>query len=851
MHTTSCTTSRSATRARRSVRSVLSAVAMVTAAVLLATVVPPLAPSASAASPVASDVGTLAPGRFPAPSQVPDFVYRFDTRSPAEIVAAEGFNPKGENWNLADHVIGGRGREATSKFVSTAGSEESAVEFMRRTGKLEGYIYKIQPDLFFTNVPISINAALLENPSWYAKWQSRSGGKFARFVRSQNEWASGGPIDIGQIHSADYWVHAKVDDRPPGFVKARPGDPHHWRNPSPEPVAPGWEATLDPYEIKSDTGCVVQSLCDLTPPSEEELSDLHGDRFDGEVDDLDLTLRPEDLEMADGSLLAPLPESIATVDAFAESSMDAAELGRFGDELTGSFRADQAALKTLTADADLLRAVGAKLGRAVDLGSELVPYVGIAATGYALAEDVEAGRWGDASADAIMEGLQVTEAEFPEFTPFLEPLIMATAVVQMIGDFLWSWTHPKPAVSAEQEGEILGAADAADSVLGNSTEVWNKEKTTLAQSYLEQHVTAGMADALAARISADLAIIVAGRDAAYDELCGARHAAELQAGGPTAEIQRHFDESVQSLLLAAHDAQIDRLEQYRERMGPMIDATAAEIWAHDDLGVVRQKFIDETLQPYVRDSTRVVWEAFTGKKESHWYSELGGDWVHDTQVERAAWEANTAWAFVQMDENRRAPSSGYLPDEGHIGRLLSDAVDDRIQAALLDPLPGRARLERAEWWDDSVRIKGAGVPQTAVETQQESGEWLPNRPVLFETGPDGRFADITWVERIVDGKAAVRIGGTVSNAVAPRPSITRVSWDGNSITIEGYGEPGAVVKTTNDPTAGWYDIETGRVRTDSRGHFTVTTERSVGGAAQVALFGRTPGPSLSDMRRPG
>jgi hypothetical protein len=71
-------------------------------------------------------------------------VYRFDTRSPAQIKAGDGFNAKVPNANtdLLDYAA----NNTPSEYISTTYDINSAVDFGNAYYGKNGYLYKIEID---------------------------------------------------------------------------------------------------------------------------------------------------------------------------------------------------------------------------------------------------------------------------------------------------------------------------------------------------------------------------------------------------------------------------------------------------------------------------------------------------------------------------------------------------------------------------------------------------------------------------------------------------------------------------------------------------------------------------------
>ena len=69
------------------------------------------------------------------------YIWRFDTRSPDEIMKIGGFKAWGDNMNVYKHVTGETIDNLTSGYVSTSRYKNAAIEFSQGEG---GYLYKIK-----------------------------------------------------------------------------------------------------------------------------------------------------------------------------------------------------------------------------------------------------------------------------------------------------------------------------------------------------------------------------------------------------------------------------------------------------------------------------------------------------------------------------------------------------------------------------------------------------------------------------------------------------------------------------------------------------------------------------------
>ncbi|ARC57590.1 ADP-ribosylating toxin CARDS [Frondihabitans sp. 762G35] len=456
------------------------------------------------------------------PDAVPGSVWRADTRTP-EALRGKGLEALGDNYNLADHLMNSN-RTRNSGWISTAGDEDTASFFGQFSLKkpnpdvpgsmirADSYtLYEIAPDARFTSMEISMHKAMVEHPEWGDAWEETSKSKFFGDLQAENEWAAKDRIDWSQVKSTQKWSRDPVT----GEWSAEE------RVPSAEFVEPTTRPTLEPHPITEETLCTRRAVCDWSVPDEDALADLHADRFSGDFDDVTFELKLDRLADDEYALLAPFPETSEVIEGIGASSQDFADFEALGADLTEAFGADSRALAAASADLDLLASVGKSAGKVLDYGSELVPYLGIAATGYAIRGDIDDGRWGDLAADGIAEALQTAEVAFPEFIPFLEPLLMADLALEALGDAVWGWLHPKPAISPEHRDELDSMLDGVDAILPNITTSWDAERKSALDTFYAEHVLTAQADLLANKLKSDLAVLRGSYEATQFEL--ARH----------------------------------------------------------------------------------------------------------------------------------------------------------------------------------------------------------------------------------------------------------------------------------------------------------------------------------------
>ncbi|WP_428936448.1 hypothetical protein [Streptomyces sp. ACT015] len=153
-------------------------------------------------------------------------------------------------------------------------------------------------------------------------------------------------------------------------------------------------------------------------------------------------------------------------------------------------------------------------------------------------------------------------------------------------------------------------------------------------------------------------------------------------------------------------------------------------------------------------------------------------------------------------------------------------------------------LVSAVWSNGRVTVAGWAPPGWVLKTTNDPTQgWFDIEGGRVHAGTDGWFTLETG--RLINGQAAVMAFPTgdntappspESNLITPRPTITSAVWFDGTVTVAGWASPGWVLKTTNDPAQGWFDIEGGRVHAGTDGWFTLETERLINGQAAVMAF---------------
>lgn len=133
------------------------------------------------------------------------WVYRFDTRNPAEIFS-QGFPSWGSNPNLIEHVSGESIRGRSSMYVSTTFDENAVVrmgqEFLPANPNVAYWIYTIRPSSNFYRVGESLvtEARAAQEEGRWREYQNYT--ELYRVFEWQREIAAREGIEPDQIYGA-------------------------------------------------------------------------------------------------------------------------------------------------------------------------------------------------------------------------------------------------------------------------------------------------------------------------------------------------------------------------------------------------------------------------------------------------------------------------------------------------------------------------------------------------------------------------------------------------------------------------------------------------------------------------
>ena len=133
-------------------------------------------------------------------AQAAPTLYRADARPPAAVFE-KGFEAKGQNVRLLDHVVGGScdlpmGNPLASAFVATTSSQTEAIDIAVDQGvsahtgsNYEVYVYEIDADVGFIDVDATFRAVEADTENYTAAQRAKIGAIRRRF-ENEREFVS-------------------------------------------------------------------------------------------------------------------------------------------------------------------------------------------------------------------------------------------------------------------------------------------------------------------------------------------------------------------------------------------------------------------------------------------------------------------------------------------------------------------------------------------------------------------------------------------------------------------------------------------------------------------------------------
>jgi len=553
------------------------------------------------------------------PTETPEWTYRLDTREPDEIFA-DGFkvgaSPSGVwNTNLLDHAAFTSTYKTVPPtwFVSTT-ADPTLAHFGGGVG-IEPFIYKVRTSPNMFSMERAVEHAMVNSP--HDAIRNRARQLWDQWVEAESEWVASAGINTEQI----VWglsLEEFYDD--PDLFKERFPTEESWLDylEDPENELKEWNdefswdggiansAVLPIEEWSFGRGVSCVSVASVSargvggcswergvPGSEEELAGVHAENLAEGFGDVRFELSPAMLEGRAGAVLSPLVESGEVFAGF-DAGGGAASLKVLGGELKAALASDLARLEEVSAHASTVSKALVGAGKTVSKASELLPYLAIAATGYALSEDVRSGDWANAGFDGVAEGLMLVGAAQPELLVFTEPMLLLDLAVQWLVDDYRARNAPPPVMEPWQREE-------ADRDL----KVWDELPATLAGLRLEemeQQLVAAtevvmrenIVPALQARLASDVRTL--DQLAATYRLAAHRAAVRAAGGafeGPAFEAVRpHRDEMMATIDAAFAEQEQTRREAYSAVLGEQVQAVADHFGLEWGAGSAAYKHIE-------------------------------------------------------------------------------------------------------------------------------------------------------------------------------------------------------------------------------------------------------------------
>lgn len=387
--------------------------------------------------------------------EIPSLLYRVDSRNPTEIFES-GFQIPGSgvNENLLDHVNGfslidGTADLAkTTNFVSTSTDISMAAKWIR-TKDIDVWVYAIEPDISFYSINSSLeNAAKNNADPLLRRWSNRVLDAFG----NQSEWVARGGIKTENIVGAIPYRASIDGSRIPDIAGIINNDLNY--------VESTTSPSSDPFpitEVSHGCAAISKSVCNWepsVPSSEQELLEVHLNNFGEDLgvglEETGFVFSEHFVDGVRGRLHAPLQKSNELFTNFdATSGVEGFEELVAG--LNSTITHDLEHLNAVSTNTEFAEKVfetvstktGNSLGR---FAKELIPYAGIALTGYAISEDVRTGNWVDLGFDSVAEALMSLDIIAPEAIPFTEVALIVVITTQLIVDYFRGKNVDKPEI---------------------------------------------------------------------------------------------------------------------------------------------------------------------------------------------------------------------------------------------------------------------------------------------------------------------------------------------------------------------------------------------------------------------
>lgn len=361
-------------------------------------------------------------------------------------------------------------------------------------------------------------------------------------------------------------------------------------------------------------------VCEIT--SAEDLSEFHkpnlaseGEVAEGSVlDGVEFVTDPERLEGSGKQMLSPLTDTSKVFAGF-DAGEGADGVKALASSVEASLASDLRVLERVSTDSATVAKALVGVGKSTGKWSELMPYVAIMATGYALSQDIATGDWADAGFDGVAEALMWIGAAQPALMIFTEPALLVDMAAQYVVDKFRAQNVPAPLMEMWQFEQSIRDYAA-----------WNELPQTLSQLRLqvteeqlvaatEQVMRQSVIPALQARLVSDEEALSRLRDAYVAEayIAAVKAAGGAAAGGKWESMQPHLD-AVVTTIDEAFEKQVDqRREAYSIGVGEQVQAVADHLgleWAAGSVVFehVQAEFDREVALPTVEASEALMSE---------------------------------------------------------------------------------------------------------------------------------------------------------------------------------------------------------------------------------------------------
>ncbi|WP_344027447.1 scabin-related ADP-ribosyltransferase [Streptomyces luteireticuli] len=415
-------------------------------------------------------------------------LYRFDSRPPEEIFKT-GFSPREAGLRNGD-LRGYQGNNQESMFVSTT---DKAWLGGGKFGKKGMWRYTIEAPH-----GVDVNATLGSTAGYAGEREiAFPGGIKPVYIKGAEQvenvhYGQGEPPagTFGEFRANAAFNAAAAAGA--ACVTGSTGSGSGRAKRSAELCDPGTEGTSEKAPEKTPEETSTSPAAAERDPA--EIAELNRARLGRHGKDVEYVTSLDEFDKNPKALLSPLRKTNRLLNAAKDAELGAEDFGKFSTQVGTAFGHDLRAMETLSTDSGLLARVGSKLGRAGSIGMKVLPYVGIAATGYAIAEDVKTGDYANLAFDTVAEGMQIAMVAQPELAPVLEPLLLAEQGVQLI----YNAIHEAVLEARQAAADHAKWRGAAGDLVKERDQQWRAHLAAVAKDKIAPHLDRKLGAAFAA-----------------------------------------------------------------------------------------------------------------------------------------------------------------------------------------------------------------------------------------------------------------------------------------------------------------------------------------------------------------